>query len=105
MISKIYEERLKNQLFKLSLLTIVTVVIWIGIATYESLSKSKITQITKIQIKPLTASLDLDTIKDIKSRQEIIKVDWNALTPQLPDELVLLDRPATESGQVDVKEE
>ncbi|MEA3355456.1 MAG: hypothetical protein U9Q63_03160 [Patescibacteria group bacterium] len=100
MISKIYENQLKNQLFKLSLMTIITVIIWIGFATYESLSKSKIGKTTHLQIKPLTASLDFDTIKDIKSREKITKADWDSLVPQLPMNLVLPDIPGTESGQI-----
>ena len=101
MISKLYEKRLRSDLFKLSIISVVTVIIWIGVATYQSLSKSKVSKITKMQIKPLTARLDLDTIENIKSRREIVQVDWTDLTPQLPSGLVLPDiDAATESGQV-----
>ncbi len=105
MISKLYEKRLRSDLFKLSIMTVMTVFIWIGFSTYQSLSKSKVSKATKLQIKPLTSTLDLDTIKSIKDRQEIIQVDWSSIKPQLPSDLQLpelgVDIDATKSGQVD----
>ncbi len=98
MLTKLYEQRLRRDLFRLSIVTIITVVIWIGLSTYRSLSKSKVSPKVAKQIKPLTASIDLDTMDKIKSRQKIEAVDWNKLQPQLPDSFVLLE--ATKSGEL-----
>ncbi len=98
MISKLYEKRLRRDLFRLSIVSIITVIIWIGMATYRSFSKSKIEPRLKKQIKPLTASIDLDTMKKIKGRQQIEAVNWNNLKPQLPEVLVLPELEATQSG-------
>lgn len=101
MMSKLYEQRLRSDLFKLSIMTLITVMVWIGIATYQSLTKSKVSKMIKVQIKPLTATLDLDTIKDVKSRQKIVSVDWRSLSPQLPEGLLLPEKLASESSQLE----
>lgn len=99
MLSKLYEERLRQDIFRLSILSLVTVLIWVGIATYRTLSKSQIESKVKKQIKPLTAELSLDTMENIKSRQQIVKADWNSLKPASQEVLVLSTPEATESGQ------
>lgn len=98
MLTKLYEQRLRGGLFRLSIVTIVTVVIWIGLGTYRSLTKTKINTKTARQIKPLTPSIDLDTMDKIESRHKIEAVDWSKLQPQLPDSLVLQE--ATPSGEL-----
>lgn len=98
MLTKLYEQRLRKGLFRLSIITIVTVVIWIGLGTYRSLTKIKIDSKTARQIKPLTPSIDLDTMDRIEGRHKIEAVDWSKLQPQLPDSLVLLE--TTPSGKL-----
>lgn len=73
-------------------------VAWIGFGTYRSLTKTKIDSKTAKQIKPLTPSIDLDTMDRIEGRQVVEAVDWSKLQPQLPDSLVLLE--ATPSGGI-----
>lgn len=106
MLTKLYEQRLKKGLFRLSIVTMITVVIWIGLGTYRSLTKTKIDSKTASQIKPLTPSIDLDTMDRIESRHKIEAVDWSKLKPQLPDSLVLQEatpsgKPASPSGQIE----
>jgi hypothetical protein len=105
MLTKLYEQRLRKGLFRLSIITIATVVIWMGLGIYRSLTKIKIDSRTARQIKPLTPSIDLDTMDRIEGRHKIEVVDWSKLQPQLPDSLVLQEttssgKLATSSGEL-----
>ncbi len=99
MITKLYEQRLRQDIFRIAIITIVTVVIIIGLAVYRALTQSKLESKALKQIKPLTASLDLDTMELIKARQSIKLADWNNLKPQLPAVLLLPELEATESSK------
>ena len=96
MISKLYEERLRQDLSRLAILSLVTVVIWIGMAVYQALNKSQLTPDVKKQILPLTTSIDLDTMESIKQRQAVATADWTSLEPAQTVELLLPAAPADE---------
>ncbi|HKZ35616.1 MAG TPA: hypothetical protein VJ242_02765 [Patescibacteria group bacterium] len=81
MISKLYEERLRHDLARLAILSLITVVIWIGVAVYQALNKSQLTPDVKKQILPLTTSIELDTMESIKQRQTVQPADWTSLQP------------------------
>lgn len=89
MISKLYEERLRHDLSKLAILTLVTVVIWIGVAVYQALNKSQLAPDVKKQILPLTTSIDLDTMEEIKQRQTVTTADWTSLGSAQTVEILL----------------
>ncbi len=100
MITKLYENRLRRDIFRLSIITLVTVLIWIGIATFRTLSKEQIKPNVKKQIIPLTATIDLDTMENIKKRRQIPDVAWENIKPELPESLVILETPeATSSSE------
>lgn len=89
MISKLYEERLRHDLSRLAILTLVTVVIWIGVSVYQALNKSQLAPDVKKQILPLTTSIDLDTMEEIKQRQTVVTADWTSLEPAQTVEILL----------------
>ena len=89
MISKLYEERLRHDLARLAILSLITVVIWIGVAVYQALNKSQLAPDVKKQILPLTTSIDLDTMESIKQRQTVLPADWTSLQPAQTAELLL----------------
>lgn len=89
MISKLYEQRLRRDLFKLSILTLVTVVFWVGIVTYRALSKSQVKPDVKKQIKSLTPQIDLDTMENISRRRQAPEAAWGNIRPELPEVLVM----------------
>jgi len=100
MITKLYENRLRRDIFRLSIITLVTVLIWIGIATFRTLSKEQIKPNVKKQIVPLTATIDLDTMENIKKRRQIPDVAWENIKLELPENLVVLETPeATSSSE------
>jgi len=100
MITKLYENRLRRDIFRLSIITLATVLIWIGIATFRTLSKEQIKPNVKKQIVPLTATIDLDTMENIKKRRQIPDVAWENIKLELPENLVVLETPeATSSSE------
>jgi len=103
MIGALYEEKLRKDLFRLSILTLITTVIWIGISTYRALSKSEVKPKTKQQLIPLTPSIDLDTMEKIKQRRQAPEMAWESLKivePELPEFLVVPEDRATGSGEL-----
>jgi len=89
MISKLYEQRLRGDLFKLSILTLITVVFWVGIATYRVLSKSQVKPKVLKQIIPLTPIIDLDTMRSIEQRRQAPLTAWGSIKLELPEVVVV----------------
>jgi len=81
MIYALFEKRLKKDFFKLSILTLITVLVWIGFTTYKALTKSQVKPDVKKLILPLTPNLDLETMEKIKQREVIPEVSWSSLSP------------------------
>ena len=81
MITKIYVQRLKKDLLRLAIFSLITVMIWLGLATHRALTKSQIKPDVKKQLEPLTPSLALDTMEQVKSRLETPPIDWVLLGP------------------------
>ena len=79
MIGKVYEKKLQRDLFRLSIITLITTVVWIAMTTYKALSKSTIKPEVKKQLLLLTPSLELDTIDSIKKRFLIPEENWEIL--------------------------
>lgn len=79
MISKVYEAKLQRDLFRLSILTLITTVIWIAMTTYKALSKSTVNPEVKKQLLLLTPTIELDTIDSIKKRFLVPGENWESL--------------------------
>lgn len=79
MISKLYEQKIRRDLLRLAVLTVVVVVIWIGLEVYRSMRQSQVGPEVKKQLSPLTPSLDLDTMESVKQRQQVLPEDWSSL--------------------------
>lgn len=101
MISNQYQKGLRKDFFRLSILTLVTVIAWIGMTVYKTLNTSRVKpEVTKLLL-PLTPTLDLDTIEKIRQREVVPETDWNSLQPARPDILAVPEasRSATSSAQ------
>lgn len=79
MISKLYEQKIKRDLLRLAVLTVVVVIVWISLEIYRSMKQSQVGPEVKKQLSPLTPSLDLDTMESIKQRQQVLPEDWSNL--------------------------
>lgn len=82
MISQIYEQKLQRDFFKISILTLITTIIWIGMATYQVLRKPPPKLEIDKQLLPLTTTLELDTIETIKQRVQAPEIAWQELVGQ-----------------------
>ena len=79
MINNRFQKKLGKDFFRLSILTLVTVIVWIGMTVYRTLNSSQVKpEVTKLLL-PLTPTLDLDTIERIRQREIVPEADWNSL--------------------------
>lgn len=92
MMTKIYANRLKKDLLRLAIYSLITIVIWLGLVTYRTLTRPQVTPDVKKQLEPLTASLALDTMDQVKQRLKTPAIDWNSFGQV---------KPATISAQND----
>ena len=101
MIDNRYEKKFRKDFFRLSILTLATVIVWIGMTVYRTLNSSQVKpEVTKLLL-PLTPTLDLDTIEKIRQREIIPEADWNSMQPASPEILAVPEasRSATSSAQ------
>lgn len=61
---------LKN-LINLGILTLITVIAWIGFNIYHNLSTSQISEVTKIRIEPIESTFDQEALNLLNARQFI----------------------------------
>jgi hypothetical protein len=101
MINNRFQKRFGKDFFRLSILTLVTVIVWIGMTVYRTLNSSQVKpEVTKLLL-PLTPTLDLDTIEKIRQRAVVPEADWNSLQPARPEILAVPEasNSATNSAQ------
>ena len=95
MMTKIFAAKVKKDLFRLAVFSLITIVIWLGLVTYRTLTQSQIKPDVKKQLEPLTASLALDTMDQVNQRLKTPAVDWSSLSQTAP---VLVVEEATASA-------
>ncbi len=98
MISKMYEKRLRGDFFRLSIMSLVVVVVWIGMGTYQAFTKDKVTPEVKKQILPLTSSIDAETMIDVRQRLVVPQAEWGNLENKLPE--IVIQPEASGSGKL-----
>lgn len=103
MITKIYANRVRRDFFRLAILSLIIVVIWLVMATYRSLNRSQTPADVKKQLQPLTTTLPLDTIEQMAGRLDSPPIDWGSLNLAAPEILVekqISTNSASLSGQL-----
>ena len=98
MISQMYEKRLRKDFFRLSVMSLIVVVVWIGMRTYQAFNKDQVTPEVRKQILPLTPSIDAETMIDVRQRLIIPLANWGSLEAQLP--VVVTHPEASGSGSL-----
>ena len=78
--------KLGKDALKLAILTLITVITWIGFDVYRALTKSDIPKILQRQIAPLNPKLDWETVERLKTKgtvgeEELKKVVVPETTP------------------------
>ncbi len=99
MISKIFLNKVKKDFFRLAVMSLVLVVIWLVMATYRALHKSQTPPDVKKQLLPLTTSLPVDTIEQVAGRLDSPPIDWGSIKMAAPEILVAEPiKTSTKSG-------
>src|SRR3954465_4370351 len=65
----------RKDILSFSILTFVVVCAWIGFTIYHTIVTSTITEDLQMAISPITPSFDMDTLKQLKTRQRIEPID------------------------------
>lgn len=97
-MTKIFAQRLKKDLLRLSILSLVTMVVWLALVTYRTLTRSQVNPDVKKQLTPLTASLELDTMNQVKNRFKAPAVDWDSIGQTAP--VLVVEKTATSSANL-----
>jgi len=104
MMTKIYAAKLKHDLLRLAVFSLITVVIWLSLVTYRALTKSQVNPDVKKQLTPLTSSLELDTMDQVSQRLKAPAIDWDSLGQTalvvVVEELEAASGSASVSGQI-----
>jgi len=77
----------KQDFLVFSILTLITVLTWIGFDVYQALTSYTIPEILDKQIQPLNSKLDQETINQLKERLQINEEELTQIpTPQIEPE-------------------
>lgn len=96
MMTKIFAARIKKDLLRLAVFSLITVVIWLGLVIQRTLTRSLIKPDVKKQLEPLTASLALDTMDQVNQRLKTPAIDWSSLGQAAPGFVVEEASPSSE---------
>lgn len=69
----------KNMLV-LSIMTLITVIIWVGCEVYSAYTKTTVPRIIKELIKPLSPDVNETVIEEIKNKYQIPEGELNIVT-------------------------
>jgi len=85
--------KISREMLFLAIFTTITVFTWIGLETYQALSKKQTPPDLTVQLRPLNPTLDTKVIEDLKNRKFF---NWEEV--QTPASLPT--KEATKSGQL-----
>lgn len=62
-------------LYQIGVLTLLVAVIWVGFGAYRALSNTKIENVDKSLVEPMTATIDMKVVNQLQSRLKISNED------------------------------
>jgi hypothetical protein len=102
--------KLGKDALTLSILTLVTVLTWIGFDVYKALTKSEIPRVLQKQIAPLNPKVDWEIIEELRNKKTVSEEELKTVViPEVspspepspavtPSPEVIPEEEATESG-------
>ena len=75
--------RKKNDVLFLSVLTVITVLTWIGFDVYRALNKPKVPKVLKEQMRALSPKFDEETLEKLNQRLKITEEELKMLEEKL----------------------
>ena len=67
-IREIGHWKIKRDALNIGILTLVTVIIWVGIEVYQTYNQTTISQDIQSQLQPLNPSIDIETLDGLSDR-------------------------------------
>src|SRR4030042_4979952 len=64
-------EQLKKQFLELGILTLLTVIVWIGYSIYIALTQPSQTQVSKKELEPVPTNLDIELLESLSQREGV----------------------------------
>jgi ABC-type bacteriocin/lantibiotic exporter with double-glycine peptidase domain len=68
-----------KELFNIAVLTLITVVTWIGFDIYRTLNKKSKVQVAKSQLESINSRFDIETIKKVKAKNIISQQELDSV--------------------------
>jgi len=90
----------------IAILTLITVLTWVGLDVYRTLTKTEIPQILQRQIAPLNPKIPVTTMEGLEPRLSFTQEELSEVVIPAPEEEELeelveeVEEEATESGTV-----
>lgn len=84
----------------LAILTLITVLTWIGFDLYRTLTKTEIPRVLQQQIAPLNPKVEVTTLEGLQQRTSFTQEELNQVTVPTPEEELVeeVEEVATESA-------
>lgn len=80
----------KNALI-FSIMTLITVLTWIGVEVYLATTKTTIPEVTQEQMKPLTPQIKKQVIEELKERLWFSEEEMNSVNPPAASRAAILE--------------
>lgn len=94
-----FGRKLNRDLLNLSIMTLITVLTWLGFDLYRAFQQVEIPQVLERQIQPLNPQLDKEVFANLKERDFISREEAKGSLSQLISEEELLEsQGSTESA-------
>jgi len=74
------EYKFGKNILLLSIMTLITVIVWVGYEVYSAYTQTTVPRVIKELIRPLSPSIDEATIEDIKGKYQIPEEELNIVT-------------------------
>lgn len=74
-------ERLKHQLMELGIITLITVIVWIGYGVYSALTDPANVQVSEEELRPMPKNLNLQQLEKLKDRLSLSEEQLKSFSP------------------------
>lgn len=95
--------KFSKEALNIAILTLVTILFWIGFEVYQSLTKIDIPQVLQKQTEPLDTTISFPIIEGLKQRNSFTEQELQNIEKQISEESSLsgVAKETTESGIID----
>jgi hypothetical protein len=105
-IRSIKELKVRQEVYRVGLISLVSAVIWIGFDLYRAYSQTSVPKVLQQQLRPLNPSINIEQLSQLEKRIRLSESQLNSFVPILPEgeaELVVVSegasREATNAGE------